>query len=104
MIVTWVIVCITLTKNSINFNHSIPGTITLVLVHKFNDLAVMFVAKFNLFNHTEMIKNKAMRNLRFIKRTYQSFNDSTALKTLYCTLVRSNLDYFPLIWITNTIK
>lgn len=38
-----------------------------------------------------MIKNKAFRNLEFIKRTRGSFLDSIPLKILNCCLVRSNL-------------
>lgn len=44
-----------------------------------------------------------MRNLGLIKRTWKSFHDPLALKTLYRSLVRSNLEYCPLIWINNTI-
>jgi len=51
-----------------------------------------------------MIKNKAMRNLGFIKRTCGSFIDPIPLKILYCSLVRSHLEYRPLIWINNTSK
>jgi len=75
----------TLIKNPINFNYSILGTI-LELVYNFKDLVIMFDSKLNFSNHTEMIKNKAMRNLGFIKRTCRSFNDPTALKALYCSL------------------
>jgi hypothetical protein len=92
-----------LIKTPIYFNYSISGS-NLELVFNFKDLGVMFDSKLNFSNHTEMIKNKAMRNLGFIKRTCRSFNDPTALKTLYCSLVRSNLEYCPLIWINNTSK
>jgi len=51
-----------------------------------------------------MIKKKIMRNLRFIKRTCHSFNDQTALKALYRSLVRSNLKYCSLVWTNNTQK
>jgi len=51
-----------------------------------------------------MIKNKAMRNLCFIKRTCGSFIDPIPLKILYCSLIRSHLEYCPLIWINNTTK
>jgi len=51
-----------------------------------------------------MIKNKAFRNLRFIKRTCAAFSDHIPLKILYISLVRSNLEYCPLIWFNNTSK
>lgn len=69
----------------------------LSLVTNFIDLGVNFDPKLNFSLHTQMLKNKAMRNLRFIKRTCHSFNDPTALKTLFCSLVRSNLEYCSLI-------
>jgi len=50
--------CYTLTKNQINFNHSISG-ITTELVNNFKDLGVMFDSKLIFSKHTEIIKNKA---------------------------------------------
>jgi len=40
-----------------------------------------------------MIKNKAFRNLGFIKRTCTAFSDHIPLKILNISLVRSNLEY-----------
>ena len=51
-----------------------------------------------------MIKNKAFCNLGFIKRTCGTFSDPVFLKILYHSVVRSNLEYCPLIWINNTSK
>jgi len=51
-----------------------------------------------------MIKNKAFRNLGFIKLTCGSFSDPVPLKILYSSVVYSNLEYCPLIWINNTSK
>jgi len=51
-----------------------------------------------------MFKNKAFRNLGFIKRTYAVFSDPILLKIIYFYLVRSNLEYCPLIWINSTSK
>jgi len=45
-----------------------------------------------------------MRILGFIKRLCKDFRDTFALKILYCSLVRSNLEYCLLIWINNTSK
>lgn len=74
------------------------------LVSQFKDLGVIFDSKLNFSPYTEMVKNKAMRNLGFIKRTCGSFMDPIPLKILYCSLVRSQLEYSPLIWINNTSK
>jgi hypothetical protein len=45
-----------------------------------------------------------MRNLGFIKRTCSSFMDPIPLRILYCSLVRFQLEYCPLIWLNNTSK
>lgn len=89
--------CCTLKRNPILFDYSISWTI-LELVHNFKGLEVLFDSKLNFSEHTEMIKNKTMRNLGFIKRTCRSFNDPIALKTLlfscpfWSQILPSNLD------------
>jgi len=61
--------CYNLIKNQINFYYSISKT-TLKLVYNFKDLKVILVCKLNFSNHIEIIKNKTIRNLGFIKRTH----------------------------------
>lgn len=51
-----------------------------------------------------MIKNKAIRNLGFIKCICGSFSDPIPLKLLYYSLVCSNLKYCPLVWLNNILK
>jgi len=51
-----------------------------------------------------MIKNKAMLILGFIKRTCGSLSNPIPQKLLYCSLVRSDLEYCPLVWLNNTLK
>lgn len=92
-----------LIKNPIKFLYTISAS-NIELVNQFKDLGVIFDPKLNFSLHTEMIKNKAFRNLGFIKRACGSFSDPDALKILYCSLVRSNLEYCHLIWINNTLK
>lgn len=45
-----------------------------------------------------------MRIFGFIKRSCKHFCDPFALRMLYCSLVRSNHEYYPIIWINNTSK
>jgi len=92
-----------LSKNIVNYNYSISNSY-IELLTNFKDLGITFDSKLNFSAHTEMIKNKAMRNLGFIKRTCGSFRDPLSLKVLFCALVRSNLEYCPLIWTNNTSK
>jgi len=92
-----------LIRNPIIFNYSISNY-NLELVSNFKDLEIIFDSKLNFSYHTEFIKNKAMRILDFIKRSCEDFRDPFALKILYCSLIRSNLEYYPLILINNTSK
>ena len=39
-----------------------------------------------------------------IKRTCKGLNDSKTLKTLYCSLVRSNLEYCSVVWSPYSLK
>ena len=41
---------------------------------------------------------KANRMLGLIKRTCKGLNDLKTLRTLYCSLVRSNLEYCSVVW------
>jgi len=92
-----------LSKNVINYNYHISGT-DIELLTNFKNLCVIFDSKLHFSAHIEMIKNKAMCNLGFIKRTCGSFRDPLSLNVLFCALVRSNLEYCPLIWTNNTSK
>ena len=45
-----------------------------------------------------MITAKANRMLGLIKRTCKDLKDTATLKTLFCSLVRSNLEYCSVVW------
>lgn len=79
---------------SYNFQYSVSDSNT-ELVSQFKNLSIIFDFKFNFFSYIEMIKNKGFCNLEFIKRTCGLFLDSIPLKILNCSLVRSNLKYYP---------
>jgi hypothetical protein len=92
-----------LIKNPIIFNYSISNS-NLELVSNFEDLGIIFDSKLIFSYRTEFIKNKAMCILGFIKRSCKNVCKPFGLKILYCSLVHSNLDYCPFIWINNTSK
>ena len=54
--------------------------------------------------HNDKVVAKANRMLGLIKRTCRYFDDHKTLRTLYCALVRSNLEYCCLIWSPYTTK
>lgn len=53
-------------ENPINYNYSISN-LNIELLANFRDLGVIFDSKLKLSTHTEIIKNKAIRNLNFIQ-------------------------------------
>ena len=48
--------------------------------------------------HVYSVVAKANRMLCLIKRTIRGLDDSWTLKTLYCTLIRFNLDCGSVVW------
>jgi len=69
----------------------------------FKDLGILFNSKL-LFNaHVSAIKNKALAVFGMIKRNCSDFCDPVTLKCLYTSLVRSLLEYAPLIWDHNNV-
>ena len=53
---------------------------------------------FNWNSHIDIIVSKANRMLGLIKRTCRGLDDITTLRTLYCALVRSNVEYCSVVW------
>jgi hypothetical protein len=51
----------------------------------------------------DYIRNKALMKLGLLKRMCSDFNNSSALKILYYSLVRSHIDYASLIWHSDSI-
>ena len=45
-----------------------------------------------------MITAKVNRMLGLLERTCKDLKDTATLKTLYCSLVRSNLEYCSVVW------
>lgn len=62
------------------------------------DLGVLLDSQLTYKQHISFIVAKASRSLGFIMRMTKSFNDVYCLKALYCSLVRSTLEYCSPIW------
>ena len=67
-------------------------------VEEFKDLGLLTNNGLCWNSHTDIITAKANRMLGLIKRTCMNLKDESTLKTLYCSLVRSNLDYCSDVW------
>ena len=48
--------------------------------------------------HIDYVVSKANRMLGLIKRTCKGLDDPKTLRTLYCSSVRSNLEYCSVVW------
>ena len=65
---------------------------------EFKDLGILTNNGLSWNSHIDMITAKANRMLGLIKRTCMDLKDESTLKTLYCSLVRSNLEYCSVVW------
>lgn len=62
------------------------------------DLGVIMDTKLTFKHHVTYIIDKASRALGFIFRIARDFSDIYCLKALYCSLVRSTLEYCAVVW------
>ena len=67
-------------------------------VKEFKDLGILTDCSLSWNSHTDMITAKANRMPGLIKRTCKDLKDTATLKTLFCFLVRSNLEYCSVAW------
>lgn len=63
-----------------------------------NDLGVILDAKLTYKQHISHIVSKASRQLGLLFRMTKKFTSIQCLKTLYCSLVRSSLEYCSPVW------
>ena len=67
-------------------------------VDHIKDLGLILDPQLNYSLHTNYVVDKASRNLGFIFRMAKDFTDVYCLKSLYCALVRSTLEYASAVW------
>ncbi|XP_054283758.1 uncharacterized protein LOC129000783 [Macrosteles quadrilineatus] len=78
-------------------NYGLNGC-NLDRVFEIKDFGVMCTASLSPEKHVLYISAKANKNLGLITRYSRSFSSPLALKTLYCHLVRSHLEYCSVVW------
>ncbi|KAK9511135.1 hypothetical protein O3M35_005756 [Rhynocoris fuscipes] len=71
---------------------------TLQVVSSVDDLGVIFNSNCDFSEHVDSIVKKASRNLGVIKRVTVDFSNSFAIRILYQSLVRNQLEYASLIY------
>lgn len=84
-------------KNPIFFNYNIEMC-SLTRVNVIKDLGIYFESDLSFKTNHNMIINKSFKMLGFINRNTKDFKNPLCLKTLYTSLVRSNLDFGSVIW------
>lgn len=62
------------------------------------DLGVIMDSKLIFNNHIDKIVKKAYKLLGFLIRSCKNFNLMKSIKIIYCSLVRSNLEYASQVW------
>lgn len=91
--------CITFSRSvrTPAYNYKINGQ-SLMRTDSVVDLGVTLDSKLLFSKHIENISTKAMKTLGFILRITKDFKLIKTLKILYCSLVRSQLEYASQVW------
>jgi hypothetical protein len=85
----------------IKYSYQISGS-SLVSVNTNKDLGIILTPTLNFNPHIESICCKALKVLGFIKRISVKFKLAAPLKTIYCSFVRSILEYSSVLWDPHT--
>lgn len=84
-------------RKPVVFNYTLRG-VEIERVDHIKDLGVILDTQLTFKRHVSYIVDKASRILGFIFRIAKDFSDVHCLKSLYCSLVRSTLEYCSVIW------
>ena len=82
-----------ITRKQVSFTNSVHMNNTILEeIKEFKDLEILTDCSLPCNYHTDMTTTKANRMLGLIKRACKDLKDTATLKTLYCSLVKSNLE------------
>lgn len=84
-------------KSPILYDYSINGQ-QIERVDKLKDLGVLLDYQLTFKLHYSYVVEKANRQLGFILKIAKEFNDPICLRALYCSLVRSILEFASVVW------
>lgn len=84
-------------KEPLLFEYNIFGT-SIERTSCIKDLGVQLDSKLSFQQHISYMVGKASRSLGFLFRVGKEFTDIYCLKNLYCSLVRSTLEYCSPVW------
>ena len=92
------VISFTRKKQPIHFDYNLNG-IQIQRVANVKDLGVILDAKLTFKQHISFIVAKASRQMGLIMRMTRDFKNIQCLVTLYCSLVRSSLEYCSVVWL-----
>lgn len=84
-------------KQTIFFKYVLSGT-EIERVNQVKDLGVILDSQLSFKQHISYAVDKASKALGFIFRIAKDFTDIYCLKSLYCSLSRSILEYCSVVW------
>lgn len=91
------IITFTLLKKPITYDYTMEGR-KLIRVEEMRDLGVILDSKLTFSKHINAMVSKSFKTLGFIKRTCRFFKNEQTLSRLYCSFVRSQVEYASLVW------
>lgn len=71
---------------------------SLIRVTNIKDLGILLDSQMTFKLHYDLVVSKSLKMLGFIKRRASEFQNLWVTKTLYCSLVRSTLEYGCVVW------
>lgn len=84
-------------RSTLHFDYKIRSTV-LKRESVVKDLGVLLDVKLTFKEHVAFVTSKASKMLGFIFRVAKHFKNIQCLKSLYCSLVRSILEYSSVVW------
>lgn len=84
-------------KSPIIYNYNINGQ-QLSRKYTIKDLGIFLDHDLKFSSHIDYIISKGYQNLGFIERNSRHFKNPNTFKSLYCSIVRSSLEYCSPLW------
>lgn len=84
-------------RNPIHFQYTLSGT-AIERVQRVRDLGVWLDEEFTFNYHFNDIVSRANKQLGFVLKVTEGFSDPLCLRSLYCALVRSILEFAAIVW------
>ena len=91
-------------RNDISVYSDLQNNHILEETFEFSDLGLFTSGKLSWNAHVDKITSKANKFLGLVKRTCKGMKDITALRTLFCALVRSQLEHCTVVWSPQTAR